>query len=533
MVCCTYMQKFIRSLLRWLNTYRVFIVSLCSSLLVSIWTVLRHITNGINFDVVGQVGVAGQWASGIFGGVQLGSTHYLIKIPFYMLVNTFGFIEPKTRLLLLALLFNITAILVIYWLGRKILGLYNIKSSLLLEIGILWLSLISGRVLWTDYANSRNLEIAGGIAVLYLVLKLWREWRPKTALWLLGLATIVFFSDPLQLFVIGVGAGAYGLVTAYFPGNKAEKLKTSATLLAAGAMSKILLIFTTTLLPVRFLEAPKIDFTYKLDTFTTLFQNVVSSTLRVFDINILGKGFGVNSIRQLGGVVLLGFILFVIIRYRQKVKNEAVMLLWMLIGWNYLVYAASGNALKPLTERYIALVPVLLLLIFALHGGIVRKREQKASLASYLIISVSGLLLVGAVVVNWPNRFTLDKPMFAIADFARNSTYDFIITTRGLAIPGNYYAGYSKTIIPTICADNTRIVTSNLFYDESAYRSRLGRTPGKTALVIPAEGVVSDPFSCSREAVLAQLGQPDKQFELDNVGTIYEYSSNTETLRQL
>ena len=527
------MHLAIQLLIQWLRQKQILIVSLVSSTFISVWTILRHITNGINFDVVGQIGVAEQWMNGIVGGAQLGSTNYLFKIPLYMLVNLFHFIEPKTRLLLLALAFNIATILTIYWLGRKILRLYDIKNYALLNFGVLWLSLISGRVFWTDYANSRNLEIAAGVAVIYLMLKLWKKWSNKTALVLLAVASCVFFSDPLQLYVIGAGGAIYGIVSALIS-RRAAPLKSSVVLVLAGIVSKVLLLLTTYLLPVHFLNAPKITITYSLDTFLTIVKNLVNATLRVFDINILTKALSVNSLRQVGGIVLLGFIVYIIIRYRKQVRFDSIDFFAFLIGWNYLVYIVSGNAIKPLTERYILLVPILVMLIVAFYGPIATKQLVKRGiLLSHTVLLFSGLLLMGAVLMNWQNRFALDKPVFETARFARQSTYDFIVTSRGLAIPGNYYAGYAHTLVPLICVNNTRVVASNLFYDQGSYQFEIGMKKGITAVLLPNEGIVSDPFSCSRAVVLAQFGTPLRQFELNGVGTVYEYQSSNKALRPL
>src|SRR5436305_279765 len=79
-------QPFVQSL-RWLSAYGRYISLIGGVIVVCLWTLIRHISNGINFDVVGQVGVAQQWAHGHMSGTQLGATSYLLKMPVYFALN--------------------------------------------------------------------------------------------------------------------------------------------------------------------------------------------------------------------------------------------------------------------------------------------------------------------------------------------------------------------------------------------------------------------------------------------------------------
>ena len=517
--------------------HQTFTTSFVGSAIVGIWTILRHITNGINFDVVGQVGVTEQWVRGLHGGVVFGSTNYLLKMPFYALVNLADFLAPTTRLLVLALACSIGAFLLIYYILRKILLLYDIKSFTLLNISMVWLATISGRVFWVDYANSRNLEVAGGLAILYLLLLILKRgvtWRRLFGLF--GLSSVVFFADPLQLYIIGGGMSA-AFIWIAIRNKNGERLVAmlSVGVVALGAMvSRLLAGTTTAFLPVSYLVPPKTPYALSGDIVVSSLQNAFTSTLRIFDINVFNKAFSVNSIRQLGSMLLLGISLYILIRYRKGAKKIPTLIFLWLIIWNYLVYMGSGNAQTEITERYLILVPVLLIATLGLYGDYLKPRNSRGILWLWIpTIIISSLLLFGAIILRWPARYALDRPMFTLANFAQNHHYDFIVTSQILAIPSNYYAGYDSTLVPTVCSEDERISTSNLFYDQGAYNKILGRTKGTVAVIIPKDGITSGTFHCSAATVLKQLGSPKKIYQLTGVGYVYEYDGTTSTLREL
>lgn len=530
-------QKRFVALMQWVVRYQTILTAGVGSVIVAIWTVLRHITNGINFDVVGQIGVAAQWTHGLHDGAIFGATNYLIKMPLYMIVNAVHALPPATRLLVLALLCSVGAYLLIYLLLRKIVRLYGIQDFTLLNLGMLWLATIAGRVFWVDYANSRNLEVAGGLVVLYLILRgIERGVSWRSAIALSAVSAVVFFADPLQLYTIGAGMGLACVVLAVR--NKSDKRRPAiligGALVVGAVLSRALLWLSSAILPVSYLSPPKTVLAVGISTLTSLFQNTLTSTLRIFDINVFSKALSVNSLRQIGGIALLTAALYVLIRYRSSPPKLAARLLCWLIVWNYAVYIASGNAGTAITERYIILVPILVVLLLGIYGGVMKQTQIRWFAGLWLTtVALSATLLFGAVILQWPHRYTLDQPMFAVATFTESHSYDFVIASRVLAVPGNYYAGYDKTIVPIVCNDNVHIATSNLFYDQAAYSSVLGRTKGVVAVLVPAEGISSYPFHCSSESILSQLGRPNRVISDPSVGTVYEYSADTPSLRGL
>jgi len=438
-----------------------------------------------------------------------------------MLVNAVHAVPPVTRLLVLALLCSVGAYLLIYLLLRKIVRLYGVQDFSMLNLGMLWLATIAGRVFWVDYANSRNLEVAGGLAVLYLVLYIVERgasWRLVSTL--VAASAVVFFADPLQLYIVG--------------DIRRRALLVGGGLVAGAVLSRVLLWVSTSLLPVSYLAPPKTTIALSVSAVTTLIQNTLTSTLRIFDINVFSKALSVNSLRQIGGMALLFAAVYVLIRYRSSAPKRPARLVCWLIVWNYAVYVVSGNAQTAITERYLIMVPLLVVLLLGLYGGVMRPPQFRRFAQSWtMIVAMSAALLFGAVIMQWPHRYKLDQPMFAVATFAQSHHYDFVIASRALAVPGNYYAGYDKTLVPVVCVDNSHIAASNLFYDQAGYAGVLGRTKGTVAVVLPAQGITSAPFHCSSASILNQLGTPSSTVDVPNIGTVYEFSASSLTLRSL
>lgn len=529
-------RKRIKPVWRWIECHQTLLTASIGSTVVAVWTVLRHITNGMNFDVIGQIGVAEQWARGLHDGAVFGSTNYLLKMPLYALVNLLGWLPPTTRLLILALVCSVGAFLLIYLLLRKIVRMYGVQDLTLLNLGVLWLAIIAGRVFWVDYANSRNLEVAGGLTVLYLALLIQQrsaDWRRWVGLVIAG--SLVFFADPLQMYVIGGGIGLASLwVATRNNTHRRLALLTGSALFLAAVLSRVLAWVSTILLPVSYLTPPRTSVIFSIETLSAIGQNIATSTLRIFDINVFTKAFGVNSLRQLGSLLLLGLTVYVLARYRTSSPKRITAIFYWLIIWNYLVYIVSGNAGTAITERYLIMVPLFVVALLALHGDALHQRVRRSLVTLWIAtVTMSGLLLFGGIVVEWPDRYKLDQPMFRLAAFAKTDRYDLIVSSQELAIPTNYYAGYDTTIVPTACQGNGQIATKNLFYDQAAYHEKIGRTSGVTAVVFPSGGIISGTLQCSEEDIRTQLGTPIIRQEVSGVGILYEYRSNSASLLSL
>ncbi len=499
--------------------------------ILSIWTVLRHITNGINMDVTGQIGLVGQWMSGLSGGAELGPTNYVVKMPLYWLMNHATFFSPRLRLLLLALICNLAAFVLIYWLGGKLLKQQNIKNDTLWRLAIMWLGLLGGRVFWADYANSRNLEIAGGLALMVICLVLIKKHSWKKVVGLTGLASLVFFADPLEMYLLLPPLMAYGVVRAWRQ-KDARLLLPGAALVGGVLGAKLITGFTSWLLPIHYAQLPRAQMELNWVTLQQIVRGIITSTLRLFDANFVGRAIGPNTLRQLMSIVILGGIVVVLARAWRQIQSSVKWLLLGIIIWNYVVYAVSGNALFEATERYVVWVAIGLLLLVGLASDAL-KTQRRAQNSWLALMTVSGILLLGALAISWPQRFSKDVPTFDTAQLAHSKQYDYIIGSWQLAVPANYFAGYNGTpILPVVCTAGQQVTLRDMFYDADAW-AKLGQTNGKTLLLLPDTGIDSGPMHCSKESILTQLGNPIPAGQLPSVGNMYELPSNNAALQTL
>jgi hypothetical protein len=493
------------------------------SLIVSVWTLFRHITNGVNFDIVGQIGLADQWVQGLHAGVQLGTTNYLLKIPLYLVVNTLDFLSPMNRLLLLALAFNIATFLLLFILFEKILKLYGVKDKNWLYLAMLWLATICGSVFWVDYANSRNLETVGGILFIYLVLKLLSKPRGSTAALIVLAGSVTFFADSLQLYVCGVGACAFvcGRWLWRRTGKHALDAARVVGLTALGYIGALLLGFVARhALNVSFLTAPHNTTSFEPQTL----QGILRSTLDIFGANFIKAPYGLNTIRELLSFCLL--LTGVLIITRVITKNRSGTVVWFglaTIGVNYLVYIASGQVLVWATARYLIMVPLLLALLLAVTGERFAFSHQKKLQIGWLaVVSLSVLMLVGALAVKWPERHSKDQHIYATVAFLEASHTQYALSSREVGITTTFFAQGETTVLPMLCTSERRLTPTHLFYDRTPFR-KAADFNGSISIILPLGGIVSGEFVCSEQDIEAQFGVPADTSEIPGTGRALVY----------
>ncbi|MBC7581911.1 hypothetical protein H7097_03535 [Aeromicrobium sp.] len=504
---------------------------LFGSFVVSLWTVLRHISNGVNFDVVGQIGLAQQWANGFHSGAQLGATNYVLKIPLYMLVNDFGFISPMHRLLLLALLCNIATFALLFLVFEKIAKLYEIRNTLWLYLAMIWLATIAGNVFWTDYANSRNLETVGGILFLYLVLKFIRSQSVGTASLAVLAGSIAFFADSLQLYICGGGACLF-VVARWLIRRQCQAAVVAAKIIGIILLSyggaRLIRIIVEHTLHVSFLLAPRVEIKLDAATVSQTLRTVCSSTLDIFGANVFKRPYDLNSVREALSLVVLVVVIALLIRAAATIRSRSAMGLGLsAIFVSYVIYVASGQVLVPVTYRYLIMVPLLLILLISNAGDAIGGRRTVAVARLqfvWLAVSlVSSVMLAGAVATHWPTRHANDAHIYATSSFLTSNNLQYSLSSREAGITTTYFAGGRETVLPLLCTADNRLVLTDLFYDKAAFES-FQNYQGNTAIIVPGTGIVSGSDVCDTTAITAQFGPPDSQGPVPGVGTALVYT---------
>ena len=499
------------------------------STVVSLWTLLRHINNGINYDVVGQIGLAQQWQHGLMSGAQLGATNYLLKMPVYLTVNAIHFIPPMDRLLLLAILFNVATFILLFFVYEKILNLYKIKVRTWLYLGTAWLATITGSVYWTDYANSRNLETVGGLWIIYLALKLFKYKQFSTIAWLFVSTSIVFYADPLQLYVCGSGITLFVMIHLILRRTRVSAIEafTAPAITFLGfAGSQALVFLSKKFLHVTFLESPSSLASINWPSITVSTHNMAASTLNMFGADFLRKPSGFSTFRELLNAAVLTSIVILLIKLKSVSKYAANGLILTVILVNYLVYAASGQALQPTTSRYLVMVPLLLVILFVLKSNDLNKKYMvKLQRTWFVFILTSSFMLIGALAISWPSRHSKDMHIYTVIRFMEKNNYAYGMSSREIGVTSTYFTDGKINILPMACNSNHTITPTNLFYDIAAFR-KFNAYHGDVPIIVPPEGIRYI-VNCSMGDIVKQFGAPKHEILIPDIGMamIYEASS--------
>ncbi len=501
--------------------------------IVSLWTLLRSITNGVNFDVVGQIGLAEQWSHGLHGGAQLGSTNYLLKIPVYLFVNKLDFLSPHHRLLAIALLFNIATFGILFVLLEKTSRLYHLRPSRLLYVALIWLATIAGGVFWMDYANSRNLETIGGLVFLYLTLKLAKQWRWSTVLGLMLVAIVAFFADPLQAYICGSSVIIFGLIRLAGRRNR-QSLRYSLAIIVATAIgwlgAKDLQQLAIDRLHISFLVAPANYAAVSFHKLPAILKALVLSSLDVFDANFLKRPYSPNTLRQLinAFVIILLIALVVRVIYKKRLRLSRVpWLLIIVIALNYVVYIASGQVLAPHTARYLVIVPLVSVMLLATIGDRLATVAWRRKLGSLwlLLIAASVILLVGALAIKWPSRYSKDDHIDNLISFMQQHNYKYALGSRETGITTTYFSNGATTILPMGCSGH-QLQPTDLFYDNQAF-NLLGNYHADIPILLQDNQIQFGSESCQKADIVKQFGEPIQEIAVPGYGTALLYDAKS------
>ncbi|MDB5169146.1 MAG: hypothetical protein JWO41_502 [Candidatus Saccharibacteria bacterium] len=498
--------------------------------IVLLWTLLRCITNGVNFDVVGQIGLAQQWAHGQMDGSQLGATNYLLKVPAYFLINQFQALPPLYRITLLAILFNLLTFFLFFKLYEKFLELYDVKDRRWFYLAFIWLATIAGNTFWIDYANSRNLETAGGLFFVYLVLRYLKHphWKSLLGMGLTG--AVVFFADPLQFYVCGIGSCVFIVGRLLLRHAKSDAiaaaLVTGVTVLAYDG-AKLLTMFAKAVFHTSMLAAPSSHPGLTVHYVLSILGTLVTSTLTIFDANFLKGAHGPLLLRELLNAALLGLAALVLFRHAFRWRKvPAYGLALTLIGVNYLVYIASGQVTQWQTARYLVMVPLLAVLMVSVLGEslVPEKLRRRAQPLLLLALACSTVLLLGALALNWSQRYSKDTHIATTLSFMRKGGYQYALASREMGITGTYFSDGAATILPMGCDQNHTLQPTNLFFDNGGFKGLYSYSKDVPILIGP-QGITFGAITCSQGDIVAQFGAPKRLATIPGVGTILVYNA--------
>ena len=171
------------------------------SLIVSIWTLIRFFNHSPNFDQVGQQVLAHQWLHGLHSGSVIGPTNYVLKMLFLYIPLDLVPLPAQFKLIFMTLLVNIATFVLLSYILQSLFREFNFKPKNSFYLPLVYLALISGSVYWISFSNSRNLEVVGGVFLIYRYIRTQANPSMLNYSLLIVLGGLLFFADPLQIYM--------------------------------------------------------------------------------------------------------------------------------------------------------------------------------------------------------------------------------------------------------------------------------------------------------------------------------------------
>lgn len=501
------------------------------SILVSAWTLLRFWLQPVIFDAVGQQVLAHQWLQGFHSGAVTGPTNYIVKILLLYMPADLLPGNPYIKLVAMTILLNVVTYVAIFlgieWIAKR----FSITSGKPVWLVMLWMAVVSGSVFWIGFANSRNIEVAGGVWLLITGLRVTTR-SPARITWLptLALSSILFFADPLQLYMAAIPAALFMTaelwLTSAAARNPARPLIWAAVVMLGYAVSRVLTFVTVQIWHVHF---------FPIATHVQLGALPKQTILATRQLLELYSGSA-----DLGRVFLcLNPVLFVIflaacIWAVLTKPGSRRLFLWagIIVTVDLGVYVLSGSTGQATNSRYLIMTLPAVAVSFA--GALwYSQRWIKAGLYGLMSAAcVIGVCLIAFNLVrNYQPGLSRNHHYAVVDSFIASGQYPYGYASMNAALPVTYLYNDNAKLLPLSCQADGRLSLSSLFFDR-AYMGSILQMPARDVPVILDEGgvITNVPAVCSKSDVTNQLGLPEQMVKLSDGSEALIY--NSAALRQ-
>ncbi len=499
-------------------------------ILVTFWTFLRFFRFNLNFDLVGQLGLAQQWLTVTPEGAMIGPTNYLIKLFFVYIptVTTPG--SPLLKLVFITVVINVaTYILSVILLEKLWQELTDRRPPKVFYLAVIWLSLLAGSIYWVQFSNSRNLEVVGGLLAFLFGLRLLHSKSKKLLLLFVLFLSILFFADPLQIYMTIVPLLIVCFVFKFLRVDKTIHWnsvgKVSIGVLAGLVLSQLWLHCAKSILGIRFIEA-----TTQPLSFNSVMHGaklVPRSMIHVFFGGIeLGKPVGVLNILIVG--TILSFALFYLFKKQIVWRQKLTIAIVTVAIVNVSVYVLSGQSAISGTSRYlIMLAPFYALLMTEVLR--IRHKSQK-SLIIFIVVAagINTLSLSYAFLRTWDANFQVNNHLYAVESYLRDKQYSYGYASMDTSMPVNYLSNQKAKLLALECLPNNSVRQHYLFFDRAFADSLTMGIEDDAVVPIVLDGstIGNHPWTCKESNLKKQLGEPIKIERLSDhsIVLIYKHS---------
>ncbi len=481
---------------------------------MSSWTLLRFFTARSTFDLVSQQVVVHQWLHGSVSSAHLGQTAYLPKMlllyaPLDLLPGS-----PRLKLIVLTLLINIVTFVLLGLVVEQLLRAFRVRVGSAFYAALLWLSVLAGSVFWIEFANSRNLEVVGGVFWIYLGVCYLQKGGRKVAYALAAFGSLLFFSDPLQFYMSALPVLAYALILGFARYvNMARVVKLFGLTLVCFGVSRLLLVGVAHSLHASFSDtgnvaAPTITPAWLMQSG----QGTVKAVLGLF-----AGAADAGKARELANLSLLslGVATFVYTYVQRLIPRKLVVLLACWVFVDTLVYIASGQAAHgAATNRYLIMLAPAALIGFCTVRLPRRWCRPVAALFGLVIglnLGTLGLTLQRHVNIHFPQ----DAQITSTYRYVRAHPTEHIYASTDTAMPLLYmYNLPAQASLPVGCLDG-KLVATHYSMDRAFQRNR--EAPQAIAvIVLDGRQITNSPNVCTLPSIVLQLGRPLRIDHTDN-----------------
>jgi hypothetical protein len=509
--------------MKWVKTHASILTLISGSIIMSMWTLFRFFTKPIIFDLVGQQVLAQQWFNGFTGGSITAPTNYIFKIFFiYMPLHALN-IPPHIALIAMTLFINIATFVCLFFVTKKLLQILKIPVSGFFYLAMLWLASAAGAIFWIQFANSRNLEVAAGVLLLYLGLKFIEKPSRVLAATITVFSGLLFFADPLQLYTTG-------LVIVIFVGTLFLSHKLSLKR-ASILVTSIILGFIFSLL-INVLVRHVFELSFNQVSSVSQSLAVLSHPLKVVEqttlanVRFVANTYDIGRLSQLiNGLLLAVSILASIwLIVKRKLAKRTVLFIGIAFITIELVYIASGQVLSDGdTSRYLIMLAPVIVIMISLLTFLPARIKSLVKIIFIIGLFINITLLAHATLSSRTNTLNVNIKQ-STYDYLKAHDISYAYASMDTAIPATYLYPTEPSILPLSCSDGT-LLQATTFYDKAAYSHVQSQISGEVALIFDGQVITNAPQVCTVAQAVSQFGAPEQMTSTSDSNTIMLFSN--------
>ena len=475
---------------------------------ISAWTMLRFFVKPSTFDLVGQQLLAGQWIKGFHSGATVGPTNYILKMLFVYIPFGWLHISPRLGLVLMTLIIDIATYILLVLVLEKIVLQFFKNLSVVFYLSCLWLALMAGSMYWIQFANSRNIEIVGGLLVVLMGFGYIKSSSIYRLIAITTLSSLVLFADPLQLYMTIVPFLLYEfiviLTSKFNKKNLTKWLGLVVALMLGFVGSKLLTLIAQKIWNVNF-----IALTFHRNGFNilaTITRSLEPAVKQMARLYVGGYEYG-RYVEALN-LTFVSIIVIIGLYYMFKKLLPIKLTIFVLTFWvcDLAFYILSGQALQNQTSRYLIMtIPIFVILLTGILF-INNKLRIKLVISTIIIILINSLTIVSVLTSNWNPSFTKDSHISSVTGFITTNKYPFAYASMDDALPADYYSNSQVKILPLSC-NNGILAPSYLFFDEGYYKATSDLKTVTIPLILDGNQISNTPSVCSLASIKSEIGQ--------------------------